>query len=75
MARFVELPTVGMNKSAVWLNPDHVVSVTDHYRDAQTCWLTTPMGERHHVDLSVASVMELLTTLDLRDSVRENLTR
>ena len=79
MTRFVELPT--SRDSSVWVNPDHIVSVEAHYQDG-SCWVVTEMGCRTHIPLSQEAVVACLHKLedefqfvDVRDSVRENLTR
>lgn len=68
MTRFVELPTVNPKSSPIWVNPDHVVTVSNHYRDAETCWLATEMGTRHHIALSPDATVECLE--DRHQSVR-----
>ena len=84
MTRFVELPTVSERGSVVWINPDHVVSVEASHQEGR-CWLLSEMGCRTHIALSQDAVVECLVNqaslppmpdeVDLRDSVRENLTR
>ena len=81
MTRFVELPIVSERGSVVWVNPDHVVAVEASHQDGK-CWLVTEQGSRTHVDLSQEAVVACFHELDdefqfvdVRDSVRENLTR
>lgn len=74
--RLIEVPVV--SGSCIFLNPDHVVSVSRHVRTGSQ--VVTPNGERHHVALEVEELVERLAedavVVDVReDLVRENLAR
>lgn len=75
--RLVEVPMV--TGSAIFLNPEHVVSVMRHVRFGSQ--VVTPQGERLHSSLEMEELVERMSedavvVVDLReDLVRENLAR